>query len=124
MKKDELMQDILNINDTMSSLLSRTNDILQENDKSEHDHVQKEIFWKNQKNDFEKILLTLHEDSNFIKNKLKLNIVDTEKLINQFRNKSKSDNLKKVNDRVDRWKLEEYITQERFKKILQDELKS
>lgn len=124
MKKEDIIDPNIEINRNMASLALRTPHIIREDALIENAFASREIFWEDEKKKFDKIMASLRGDSGDVKRKLSENIVYSERLIVDFRNRVKQDKVDLLKSNIESWNLDEFITKKRFNELLSIEIKS
>ena len=122
-KKEEQQNLQIELSKTLNSLNLRTIQIQKENLQIQHGFEGRELFWENQKNELDRLTNSLKLDVNDIRKGLFENASYTEKMIYEFRNKVKTDRVDLVKKNIESWKVETFVTQKRFKELLELEMK-
>lgn len=123
MKKES--QSELELNEILKNTKSidvRTTKILEENMNSENNFDNSEISWKNRKIDINKVMDSLKYDTDLIKKDISRFLVEVERIIIDFRNKSKEEKVSQLKRKIDEWDLEKFVTKKRFLELLEKEM--
>jgi hypothetical protein len=83
----------------------------------------KELEWHSNVTEIQRMQNFQIEQVSEIKRKILLAKRRFMSIISEFRTKATSDDLNKVNKKVDYWKLEEFITKNEFNRLIRDKLK-
>lgn len=115
MKKEENILNYPEIQKTRDAFYQRTNILVKEDSEIQNAFMQKDFFWKNQKEDMSKNIEAIESKIKKIMFDMQNTKILTEKIISEFRNKVKSENLEKTKDIIANWTLEEFITDDRLR---------
>jgi hypothetical protein len=121
MKKDESLDPNAEIYRNISSLKSRTIHLMTDNTIIEQAFNSRELFWDNQKENLNRLIGSLRADIGDVKRGFSENIVFTERIISDFRNKVKTDRVEVLKRNLETWKVEEFVTQKRFNELIAKE---
>lgn len=122
MKNYETQEPKFDINRNISSLKLRTDIIIRDSSLIDEAFASREIFWDTQKENIDKIMNSLRSDAIDLRRGFSENIILSEKIISDFRNKAKSDRVDLLKRHLESWKLEEFVTQKRFSQLISKEL--
>lgn len=123
MKKES--QSELELNEILKntkSIESRTSRIIEENMNSENNFDNSEVSWKNRKSDINKVMESLKYDTDLIKRDISRFVLEVERIIIDFRNKSKEEKVSQLKRKIDEWDLEKFVTKKRFLELLEKEM--
>lgn len=109
---------------TLLSLESRTFQVEKDNFEIEREFDSKDLFWVNQKKEFDRLMTSLKIDIDNLRKDLSANAMYSEKIIQDFRNKLKKERVDNFKRGLDSWKLEEFVTQKRFLELLEKEMRN
>jgi hypothetical protein len=122
--KKEMPENIPEFIKNINSLKLRTNYILSENAQIEQAFSSREAFWDNEKEKFDKIIVSLNGDREGISKDFSGNVLFTERIITDFRNKVKSDRIDALKKNIESWNVNEFVTKKRFSELLSMEINS
>lgn len=122
MKKEEDFNDEIELEKTISSFHDRTSQLINDKNTIDNRSNNKHEFWSNQKVDIERNIDAMNYQIKKIKFELNNSIILSEKIITEFRNKVKSEQIRKTQEVLDMWQLENFVTYGRFKELLKKEM--
>lgn len=106
----------------INSLKLRTDYMQRENTIIEQAFSSRELFWKNEKEKFDRLIASLKVDSEGISRGFSENVLYTERIIADFRNMSKSERVDVLKRNIESWNVNEFVTKKRFSELLKNEL--